>query len=173
MGKKGVFKFGRINLKDHTYDAQQPFGAAFYKAVMSKQWFDSLKSKAFLLYKGLGLIILIQMENSLKEWATGVHIQIKFTKEEFGPRYWHHRATLLNLQQKSPTWFAQFQHNLYAKIVSTSNFPHLKKSTAEPKEDELDGVNFDALEASATNTDITDTVEAAALALVPAPVGST
>ncbi|KAJ7309313.1 hypothetical protein DFH08DRAFT_974788 [Mycena albidolilacea] len=94
------------------------------------------------------------MENTLKEWATGVRISIKFTEEEFAPRYQKHRAALLNLQTKSPTWFAQFQRDLYSKIVLTSNFPHLKAIVTGPEEDELDGVDFEALEASATAKNI-------------------
>ncbi|KAJ7693153.1 hypothetical protein B0H17DRAFT_1132626 [Mycena rosella] len=70
--------------------------------------------------------------------------------------YQRHRAALLNLQAKSPTWFAQFQRELYVKIVSTSNFPHLKEIIAPLDEDELDGVDFEALEAHATGKDQPD-----------------
>ncbi|KAJ7824922.1 hypothetical protein B0H13DRAFT_1918894 [Mycena leptocephala] len=144
--------------QDHTYDCQQPYGAAFYKDVTTKQWFDSLKSEGVrtqsfeqFVDSPVPVITLVTgaMENSLKEYASGVRVQIKFTEEEFAPRYQHHRASLLNLQSKSPTWFAQFQRNLYVKIVSSSNFPHLKRVIAAPEEDEFEGVDFEALEASA------------------------
>jgi hypothetical protein len=39
---------------------------------------------------------------------------------------------------------------------STSNFPHLKEIIAPPGEDELDGVDFEALEAHATGKDKAD-----------------
>ncbi|KAJ7474645.1 hypothetical protein B0H11DRAFT_2282201 [Mycena galericulata] len=168
-GKKGIFKFGGIDLKNHTYDVQQPYGAPFYKDVMTKQWFDSAKSEEVqagssenFIDSPIPTVTLVTgaMENALKEWATGVRITIKFTEEEFAPRYQHHQAALLNLQAKSPTWFAQFQRDLYSKIVSTSNFPHLKQAVAGLDEDELDGVDFEALEASATgaNTTVTPVV---------------
>ncbi|KAJ7812069.1 hypothetical protein B0H14DRAFT_2857999 [Mycena olivaceomarginata] len=161
-GKKGIFKFGGINLQDQTYDRQRPFGAAFYHDVMTKQWFDTAKSEGVratsfrnFIDSPIPVLTLVTdgMENALKEWSTGVRIQIKFTEEEFGPRYQHHRATLLNLQTKSPTWFTQFQRNLYSKIISTSNFHHLKQVVAEPDEDELDGVDFNALEESVAGSD--------------------
>ncbi|KAJ7797175.1 hypothetical protein B0H14DRAFT_2912450 [Mycena olivaceomarginata] len=132
-GKTSIFKFGGIDLETHTYDVQQPYGAPFYKDGMTKQWFDSAKSEGVraasfqrFIDSPVPVLTLITdgMENSLKEWATGVRIKIKFTEEEFAPRYQHHRAALLNLQANSPTWFAQFQRNLYSKIVTTSNFPH-------------------------------------------------
>ncbi|KAJ7787437.1 hypothetical protein B0H14DRAFT_3505440 [Mycena olivaceomarginata] len=161
-GKKGIFKFSGINLQDQTYDRQRPFGAAFYHDVMTKQWFDTAKSEGVraasfrnFIDSPIPVLTLVTdgMENALKEWSTGVRIQIKFTEEEFGPRYQHHRATLLNLQTKSPTWFTQFQRNLYSKIISTSNFHHLKQVVAEPDEDELDGVDFNALEESVAGSD--------------------
>jgi len=158
-GKTGIFKFGGIDLETHTYDVQQPYGAPFYKDVMTKQWFDSAKSEGVrvvsfqnFINSPVPILTLMTdgMENSLREWASGVRIKIKFTEEEFGPRYQHHQAALLNLQAKCPTWFAQFQRNLYSKIVSTSNFPHLKCIVADAEADELKGVDFEALEASAT-----------------------
>ncbi|KAJ6522541.1 hypothetical protein DFH09DRAFT_1372661 [Mycena vulgaris] len=164
-GKRGIFKYGGINFKTLTYDVQQPYGAPFYKDVMTKQWFDTHKSEGvrtatFRAYIDSPVPILTivtgGMLNSLLEWSTGVRIQIKFTEEEFGPQYQRHRAALLNLQAKSPTWFAQFQRNLYSKIVSTSNFPHLKEIIAPPDEDELDGVDFEALEAHALGKDRPD-----------------
>ncbi|KAJ7790993.1 hypothetical protein B0H14DRAFT_2937291 [Mycena olivaceomarginata] len=151
-GKKGIFKFGGINLQDQTYDRQRPFGTAFYHDVMTKQWFDTAKSEGVratsfrnFIDSPIPVLTLVTdgMENALKEWSTGVRIQIKFTEEEFGPRYQHHRATLLNLQTKSPTWFTH----------STSNFHHLKQVVAEPDEDELDGVDFNALEESVAGSD--------------------
>ncbi|KAJ6449732.1 hypothetical protein C8R45DRAFT_947184 [Mycena sanguinolenta] len=165
--KKGIFKFGGINLKDETYDMQQPFSASFYQDVISKQWFDTIKSEgvrtaSFARYVDSPVPILTlvtdAMENALKEWATGVRIGIKFTEAEFGPRYQHYRTALLNLQAKSPTWFSQFQCGLYTKIISTLNFPHLKAIIAEPDEDELEGVDFEALEASATRINKSDAV---------------
>ncbi|KAJ7064423.1 hypothetical protein B0H15DRAFT_794656 [Mycena belliarum] len=126
IGKKGVFRYGGINL-EHTYDPQQPYGAAFYKEVTTKQWFDTLKSEGVraqsfeqFVDSPVPLITLVTaaMENSLKEYASGIRVQIKFTEEE----YQHHRASLLNLQLKSPTWFTQFQHNLYVKIVCVPLF---------------------------------------------------
>ncbi|KAJ7868924.1 hypothetical protein B0H14DRAFT_3132490 [Mycena olivaceomarginata] len=158
-GKTSIFKFGGIDLETHNYDVQQPYGAPFYKDVMTKQWFDSAKSEGVraasfqrFIDSPVPVLTLITdgMENSLKEWATGVRIKIKFTEEEFAPRYQHHRAALLNLQANSPTWFAQFQRNLYSKIVTTSNFPHLKSIANDSEGDELKGVDFEALEASAT-----------------------
>ncbi|KAJ7852763.1 hypothetical protein B0H14DRAFT_2759267 [Mycena olivaceomarginata] len=164
-GKKGIFKYGGIDLKTSTYDVQQPYGAPFYKDVMTKQWFDTHKSEGVRLVTcrayidspvPILTIVTGGMLNSLLEWSTGMHIQIKFTEEEFAPQYQRHHATLLNLQAKSPTWFAQFQCNLYSKIVLTSNFPHLKEIIAPPDEDELDGVDFEALEAHATGKDKAD-----------------
>ncbi|KAJ7479103.1 hypothetical protein FB451DRAFT_1365660 [Mycena latifolia] len=163
--KKGIFKYGGINLKTLTYDVQQPYGAPFYKDVTTKQWFDTHKSEGvraatFRAFVDSPVPILTivtgGMLNSLLEWSTGVRIQIKFTEEGFGSQYQRHRAALLNLQVKSPTWFAQFQRSLYSKIVSTSNFPHLKEIIAPPDEDELDGVDFEALEAHATGKDKPD-----------------
>ncbi|KAJ7939776.1 hypothetical protein B0H13DRAFT_2300488 [Mycena leptocephala] len=175
-GKKGIFKYGGIDLKAQTYDAQQPYCASFYREVIRKQWFDSLKSEGVrslsfqrFVDAPIPVVALVTgaMENALKEYATGVRIQIKFIEEEFAPRYQHHQAALLHLKSKSPTRFAQFQRGLYSKIVSTSNFPHLKAIVAEPDDDELDGVDFDALEASATGKDKAPTDIAPALA--PAP----
>ncbi|KAJ7809959.1 hypothetical protein B0H14DRAFT_2864777 [Mycena olivaceomarginata] len=151
-GKKGIFKFGGINLQDQTYDRQRPLGAAFYHDMMTKQWFDTAKSEGVraasfrnFIDSPIPVLTLVTdgMENALKEWSTGVRIQIKFTEEEFGPRYQHHRATLLNLQTKSPTCFTH----------STSNFHHLKQVVAEPDEDEFDGVDFNALEESVAGSD--------------------
>ncbi|KAJ6473476.1 hypothetical protein DFH09DRAFT_1218922 [Mycena vulgaris] len=168
--KRGIFKYGGIDLKAQTYDVQQPYGAPFYKDVTTKQWFDTGKSEGVRLISfqsfvdsPVPMLTLVTggMENSVKEWATGVRLQIKFTEDEFGPRYEHHRAALLNLQQKSPTWFAQFQRNLYSKIVATSNFPHLRRIVAVPDEGELDGVDFEALEAAATGKDKPEAVPAA------------
>ncbi|KAJ7896874.1 hypothetical protein B0H13DRAFT_1884849 [Mycena leptocephala] len=126
-----------------------------------------------------------EMENALKEYTTGVRIHIKFTEGEFAPRYQHYQAALLHLKSKSLTWFAQFQRGLYSKILhadfhhnsdmvltsfrSTSNFPHLKAIVAEPDDDELDGVDFDALEASATGKDKAPTDIAPAPAPAPGP----
>ncbi|KAJ7432718.1 hypothetical protein B0H11DRAFT_2229249 [Mycena galericulata] len=161
LGKKGVFKFGGIDLKARTFNVQQPYGASFYRDVMAKQWFDTVKSEGVraatferFIDAPIPTLALVTdaMENSLKEWATGVRIQVKFTEEEFGPRYLHHRAALVHLQTKSPTWFAQFQRGLYSKIVSNTSFSHLKDVVAKPGEDELDGIDFDALEASAVPT---------------------
>ncbi|KAJ7441187.1 hypothetical protein B0H11DRAFT_2292473 [Mycena galericulata] len=181
-GKKGIFKFGGINLIEQTYDAQQPYGASCYKVIISKQWFDTLKSEGVrassferFVDAPVPILTLVTdgMENSLKEWATGVRIQIKFTEEEFGPRYQHHRAALLNLQMKSPTWFAQFQRSLYSKIVLTSNFPHLKRIVADPEEDELDGVDFEALEAAATGGDKSEAPAPAASPALDASAAAT
>ncbi|KAJ6506001.1 hypothetical protein DFH09DRAFT_1200522 [Mycena vulgaris] len=175
-GKKGVFKYGGIDLKAQTYDIQQPYCAPFYKVVTTKQWFDSAKSEGVraISFKSfidspVPMLTLVTggMENSLKEWATGIRIQIKFTEDEFGPRYEHHRAALLNLQEKSPTWFAQFQRNLYSKIVATSNFPHLRRIFAVPDEDELDGVDFEALEAAAIGQDKPEVAHTAPAAAGP------
>ncbi|KAJ7625427.1 hypothetical protein B0H17DRAFT_1188111 [Mycena rosella] len=164
-GRKGIFKYGGIDLKNQTYNVQQPYGASFYKAVITKQWFDTNKSEGVrtasceaYIDSPVPLLVIVTgaMRNSLSEWSTGVRIQIKFTEEEFGPQYQRHRAALLNLQAKSPTWSAQFQRELYVKIVSTSNFPHLKEIIAPLDEDELDGVDFEALEAHATGKDQPD-----------------
>ncbi|KAJ7236366.1 hypothetical protein C8J57DRAFT_1247859 [Mycena rebaudengoi] len=116
---KGIYKYGGIDLK--------PYGHPFYKFVLTKQWYDSAKADGVRItsYKSfvdtpLRALNLVTggMEASLKEWATGVRVQVKFTEEEFAPRYQRHLAALLNIQEKSPTWFAQFQHNLYTKIVT-------------------------------------------------------
>ncbi|KAF7371465.1 hypothetical protein MVEN_00000900 [Mycena venus] len=163
-GKTGIFKFGGIDLEARTYNVQQPYGAPFYKDIMNQQWFDSTKFEGMrvasfqnFMNSPVPILTLMTaaMENSLKEYTTGVRIKIKFTEEEFGPRYQHHQAALLNLQARSPTWFAQFQRDLYSKIVSTSNFPHLKAMVTDSEEDELKGVDFDALEASATANETT------------------
>ncbi|KAJ6471093.1 hypothetical protein C8R47DRAFT_748776 [Mycena vitilis] len=96
------------------------------KAVITKQWFDTVKSEGVRLvtYQHFvdspgPMITLVTgaYENALQEWATGVRIKIKYTEEAFASRYEHHRAALLNVQTKSPTWFAKFQHELYAKIM--------------------------------------------------------
>ncbi|KAJ7035965.1 hypothetical protein C8F04DRAFT_1258326 [Mycena alexandri] len=58
----------------------------------------------------------------------------KYMEEEFGLQYMRHQAALLNLEEsRSPTWFS-----------------HLEQIIEAPEEDELDGVDFDALEAGAT-----------------------
>ncbi|KAJ6532203.1 hypothetical protein B0H10DRAFT_2247641 [Mycena sp. CBHHK59/15] len=92
-GKKGIFKYGNIDLTAQTYDVQQPYGHPFYKSVMTKQWFDTAKSEgvrtsSYCAFVDSPLNLVTNgMLNALKEWATGVRIQIKFTEEEFGPRY--------------------------------------------------------------------------------------
>ncbi|KAF8145349.1 hypothetical protein K438DRAFT_1945107 [Mycena galopus ATCC 62051] len=148
IGKKGIFRYGGINLKDHTYDLQQPYGAAFYKDVTTKQWFDSLKSEGVraqsfrqFVDSPVPMITLVTgaMENSLKEYASGVRVQIKFTEEEFAPR-------------------------------SSSNFPHLKRIITVPEEDEFEGVDFEALEASAIGNGKSPVAEEPAAAGVGAPL---
>ncbi|KAJ7097474.1 hypothetical protein C8R44DRAFT_889380 [Mycena epipterygia] len=143
IGKKGVFKFGEINLTTHTYDAQQPYGTSFYRDVMAKQWFDTAKSEGVraatfqrFIDAPIPTLALVTdaRENLLKEWGTGVRVQVKFTEEEFGPRYLHHRAAL---------------RGLYSKIVSNTSFSHLKEVITPLGEDKLDGIDFDALKASA------------------------
>ncbi|KAJ7474547.1 hypothetical protein B0H11DRAFT_2195260 [Mycena galericulata] len=117
------------------------------------------------------------MENSLKEWAMGVRIQIKLTEEEFRPRYQHHRAALLNLQMKLPTWFAQFQRSLYSKIVLLAHSPiirrqisHTSSGSSPIQRNELDSVDFEALEAAATGSDKSEApVPAASPALGASP----
>ncbi|KAJ7215558.1 hypothetical protein GGX14DRAFT_562772 [Mycena pura] len=169
-GKKGIFKYGGVNLKTLTYDVQQPYGASFYQDVITKQWFDThkfegVRAASLRAYVDCPVptltIVTGGMLNSLLEWSTGVRIQIKFTEEEYAPQYQRHHAALLNLQAKSPTWFAQFQRKLYSKIISGSNFPHLKEILAPPDEDELDGVDFEALEAHATGKDKVDAIPGA------------
>ncbi|KAJ7657293.1 hypothetical protein DFH06DRAFT_1328111 [Mycena polygramma] len=161
-GKKSVFKFGGIDLVKRTYDQQQPYGAPVYKAVITKQWFDTKQSEGvrsiscqyFVDAPGPTITLVTgAYENALQEWSTGVRIKMKYSEEGFASRYEHHRAALLNLQTKSPTWFAQFQHNLYAKIISTSNFPHLKSAADNAEDDEFAGVDFEALEAAASTND--------------------
>ncbi|KAJ7201713.1 hypothetical protein GGX14DRAFT_655939 [Mycena pura] len=158
-GRTSIFKFGNINLATRTYDLQQPYGAPFYKNVITKQWFDTVKSEGvrsvscqhFVDAPGPTITLVTGvMENALSEWASGVRITVKYSEEGFAARYQHHRAALLNLQTKSPNWFAQFQHGLYAKIILTSNFPHLKTMVADAEEDEFAGVDFAALEATAS-----------------------
>ncbi|KAJ7307754.1 hypothetical protein DFH08DRAFT_1088565 [Mycena albidolilacea] len=90
-GKTSIFKFGGIDLETQTYDVQQPYGAPFYKDVMTKQWFDSAKSEGVraasfqrFIDSPVPVLTLITDGNSLKEWAIGVRIKIKFTEEEFG-----------------------------------------------------------------------------------------
>ncbi|KAJ7470479.1 hypothetical protein FB451DRAFT_1559747 [Mycena latifolia] len=159
-GKCRIFKYGGVNLESQAYDVQQPYGAPFYKVVMSKQWFDSLKSEGMqalsfeqFIDSPVPILMLLTsgMENLLKDL-----------------RYEHHRTALLNLQSKSLTWSGQFQRNLYSKIVASSNFPQLKRIIAESDEDELDGVDFEALEASARN--VTSDVSVPAPGLATAPV---
>ncbi|KAJ7280642.1 hypothetical protein C8J57DRAFT_1219946 [Mycena rebaudengoi] len=69
-------------------------------------------------------------------------------------RYDRHLAAVLNIQSKSPSWFADFQQKLYTKIITTSNFAHLNLllSQATAADDELDGIDFAALEASVSTT---------------------
>ncbi|KAJ7095073.1 hypothetical protein C8R44DRAFT_890191 [Mycena epipterygia] len=50
----------------------------------------------------------------------------KFTAEEYTSRYDYHLATLEKLQKRSPTWFAEFQRNIYSVIVNSTTFNHLK-----------------------------------------------
>ncbi|KAJ7165495.1 hypothetical protein C8R43DRAFT_986567 [Mycena crocata] len=97
-------------------------------------------------------LVTAGIENALKEYASGVPVTIKFTEEECGPRYNHHLKALLSLQTKSPIFFADFLRKLYTQIVNSTNFAHLKTVVAERDDDEeLDGVDFDALEASVAN----------------------
>ncbi|KAJ7236361.1 hypothetical protein C8J57DRAFT_1247854 [Mycena rebaudengoi] len=151
--KKGIFKYGGIDLKNRTYDIQQPYGAAFYKNIITKQWFETMKSEGVRVSSmnnfinipaPLLALVTDAMDNSLKEWATGVRVGIKFTQEEYGPKYDRHLAAVLNIQSKSPSWFADFQQKLYTKIITTSNFSHLKLmlSQATAADDELDGIDF-------------------------------
>ncbi|KAJ7255166.1 hypothetical protein C8J57DRAFT_1518111 [Mycena rebaudengoi] len=161
--KKGIFKYGGIDLKNRTYNIQQPYGAAFYMNVIMKQWFETMKSEGVRVSSmnnfinipaPLLALVTDAMDNSLKEWATGVRVGIKFTQEEYGPKYDCHLAAVLNIQSKSPSWFADFQQKLYKKIITTSNFAHLKLllSQATAADDELDGIDFAALEASVSTT---------------------
>ncbi|KAJ7891526.1 hypothetical protein B0H13DRAFT_1887157 [Mycena leptocephala] len=147
IGKKSIFRYGGINLKDHKYDCQQPYGAAFYKDVTTKQWFDSLKSEGVrtqsfeqFVDSPVPVITLVTgaMENSLKEHASGIRVQIKFTEEEFAPRSPPRLAAQSSIKVSDVN-----------TVRSSSNFPHLKRVIAAPEEDEFEGVDFEALEASA------------------------
>ncbi|KAJ7155601.1 hypothetical protein C8R46DRAFT_1226674 [Mycena filopes] len=159
---KGIFKHGGVDValrapSKRTYNRQEPFGHPFYQDVISKQWFSSLTSEgvrvatmAEFVDLNIPIMTLVTdaMENALKQYSTGVRVPVKFTEEEFGPRYDHHKATLLNLQTKSPTWFNAHLHNLYSRIVNSTSFSHLKAVPASQEGDELDDVDFAALEAS-------------------------
>ncbi|KAF7371802.1 hypothetical protein MVEN_00036900 [Mycena venus] len=81
-----------------------------------KGWVWMFRSTSFELSRVSRVLFLDAMENALKEFANGVRVNIKFTKEKYGPRYDHHRLALESLQQKSPVWFATFSHELYSKI---------------------------------------------------------
>ncbi|KAJ7653855.1 hypothetical protein B0H17DRAFT_1146917 [Mycena rosella] len=114
--KNGIFKFGGIDMKKRTFDAQQPsvsypplvmglgilvveteqpYGNSFYQDVITKQFFSSMSSDGVCtislthfinLNVPIFALVTDGMENSLKECASGVRINIKFTEEEFGPR---------------------------------------------------------------------------------------
>ncbi|KAJ7822994.1 hypothetical protein B0H14DRAFT_1314786 [Mycena olivaceomarginata] len=159
--KKGIFKFGDLDIAARTHNAQKPYGHPFYQDVITKQFFSSAVAEGVraisyeqFIDPNIPVVALVTdgMENALKEFASGVRVNIKFTTEEYGPRYGHHRQALESLKQKSPGWFAAFLHDLYSQIVQHTNFQHLKTMLAEQEGDELADVDFAALEASVSAT---------------------
>ncbi|KAJ7146762.1 hypothetical protein C8R44DRAFT_18348 [Mycena epipterygia] len=72
----------------------------------------------------------------------------KFTAEEYTSRYDYHLATLEKLQKRSPTWFAEFQRNLYSVIVNSTTFNHLKAIVSQQEDSDDEDIDFSALEAS-------------------------
>ncbi|KAJ7112282.1 hypothetical protein C8R44DRAFT_251291 [Mycena epipterygia] len=171
--KKGIFKYGGIDIATRTYDKQKPFGHPFYQDVITKQFFSSQSSEGVrqismedFINLNLPVLGLITdgMENSLQEYATGVRVRIKFTAEEYASRYDYHLATLEKLQQRSPTWFAAFQRNLYSVIVyvaccditrcsfvlnsNSTTFNHLKAIVNQQEDSDDEDIDFSALEAS-------------------------
>ncbi|KAJ7086229.1 hypothetical protein C8R44DRAFT_893685 [Mycena epipterygia] len=72
----------------------------------------------------------------------------KFTAEEYTSRYDYHLATLEKLQKRSPTWFAEFQRNLYSVIVNSTTFNHLKAIVNQQEDSDNEDIDFSALEAS-------------------------
>ncbi|KAJ7016191.1 hypothetical protein C8F04DRAFT_1164283 [Mycena alexandri] len=155
--KQAIFKYGEVDVVARTYNKQKPFGHPFYQDVITKQWFSSAKSEGVRRtsmdqYVDLNIplfaLVTDAMESSLKEYATGVRIGNRFTEDEYADRYEHHQMTLRNLEAQSPQWFANFRHEIYSRIVQATQFKHLKKIVNEQDAEDLDGVDFAALEAS-------------------------
>ncbi|KAJ7020882.1 hypothetical protein C8F04DRAFT_1123683 [Mycena alexandri] len=158
--KKAIFKYGDVDVKARTYNKQKPFGHSFYQDVITKQWFSSATSEGvrrasmgrFVDFNiPLFALVTDAMESALKEHATGVRLTNRFSEEEYGDRYDHHDTTLRNLETQSPQWFAEFRHELYSRIVKSTKFKHLKTIVDAQDGEDLDGVDFAALEASVSH----------------------
>ncbi|KAL1751798.1 hypothetical protein FB107DRAFT_278309 [Schizophyllum commune] len=157
------YMYGDLDIKARKVNRNMPFQSPFIKPVIAAVCFGQSKAnrnaaRTMISHREISVtmfaLVGAAIENVLKSWGNGIPSPGTFTEEAGRERqglrriYLRHRSSFNMLQASAPRFTRKLQYTLLATILRDAGKSHLLDGYLTPSPGHLQGVDFEALEAS-------------------------
>ncbi|KAL1693445.1 hypothetical protein GGG16DRAFT_111157 [Schizophyllum commune] len=151
------YMYGDLDIKARKVNRNMPFQSPFIKPVIASVCFGQSKAnrnaaRTMISHREISVtmfaLVGAAIENVLKSWGNGIPSPGTFTEEAGRESYLRHRSSFNMLQASAPRFTRKLQYTLLATILRDAGKSHLLDGYLTPSPGHLQGVDFEALEAS-------------------------